>query len=360
MKPCESHEWFFQPNMGSWDILYYDCGIYPDTYDAFFTSQHAVAMSYYMYGTSVDLGPYTFVAGASKLQDPFESHYDRWVRCKPTMATRANMAVFFYELREIKRMFEIIPRMHLRWRGKPVESWFDFLRRGNSMHLNWNFGWKPFVRDILSCWEGLATFDKRLNKLLQGANEDLRRHARSHITIDDVPSVYWNQTNHPGFKERIETRGTLVLSSTFDFSYCLPPYSVESLRWRAYMDTIGLAATPANVWAIIPWSFVWDWFLRLGPKLERYSMDWIQPWIYFCQCCTSAKLDVQVNLKARWDFTQPNQQVRTTYADIGTNTLSLYTRKVGLPAGVPWSSTGTLNADKIRLLASLVGSKVLY
>lgn len=369
MKPCEHSKWSFTPSTSAVTLLYYQCGTvktqdvpypYPDT-DTAIDVVNAASLYYYLgYGMYTDPAPALLTScltTAGTIHDP-SSHYDRWLKAKPSMASRANMSVFLYELRDIKRMFDLLPNKHF-----SVGSWKEVLKYGNGLHLNWNFGWKPFLRDLHNVTQGLRTFETRLYKFLHGANESLVRHSQDPVIEGQScpPGAdinYWSASWDGNFYSRHRSYWKATYRSTFHFSYSLPALSYEELRWRAYLDTLGLAATPANIWAVIPWSFVIDWFVNVGEYLDRYSRDWIEPWIIYCQACTSMKLEVTRVSEIRHLLSYYGVRRSPQIIEAGRLEYSHYTRSVGLPS-LAWTNRGTLDSDKIRLLASLVASRIL-
>lgn len=259
------------------------------------------------------------------------------------------MAVFLYELRDLTRMFDLLPKRHL----TKMRSWSDvrqWLAYGNGLHLNFNFGWKPFVKDLERVFRGMATFDTRLVRFLNQAGKDLIRHATDATDVkysDVVP-----HPNYPNTWHTIRTiEGQLVHSSTFWYDYVNPYREDEFPMWRAVLDTIGLKANPANVWAVIPWSFVIDWFSGLSSHLDPFTDDWIAPAVNWHDAYASRRFEGT----GRWDclhvpsgVTCPGPVMR----------MKMYDRHWSMPR-FQASDPGTLDADKIRLLASLVGGRLL-
>lgn len=274
------------------------------------------------------------------------SFYERWQECKPTLGTRANLTVFLVELRDIRKMFDLLPNKHF-----SLRNWREVLKYVNSQHLNWNFGWRPFLSDIYKTWNGLTSFEKRVKHFLRNANRDLHRKAKDGpIEGEEIGEWRPGDFNTAASVRQI-VRWKREYASTFDFSYAVPNYSFNDLRWRAYLDTLGLKANLANVWALLPWSFVVDWFANLQPWMDSFGDDWVQPWIYFCQGCNSTKSEIQIRLETR--FRVYSSQPWQTF-DPFIYTLTHYTRSTGFPS--PEIIRHELDADKIRLLASLVAS----
>lgn len=372
MKPCEHTKWTFSPSTSSATLLYYTCGTvrtvevpypYPDT-DTAIDVVNAASLYYYlgegMYNDPAPALLNSCIVTANSIHDP-SSHYARWIKAKPSLASRANMSVFLYELRDIKRMFDLLPKKHF-----SLGNWRDIFSYGNNLHLNWNFGWKPFLKDVENVCKGLRTFETRLYKFLHSENQSLVRHSQDPViegkncdfNIFDLVKGGWGATWDGNFYSRNRSVWTATYRSTFHFTYSLPVFSYEELRWRAYLDTLGLAATASNVWAVIPWSFVVDWFVNVGEYLDRFSADWIEPWIIYCQACTSMKIEVTRYSEIRHLLSYYAGRRPPQLIEAGRLTYSRYVRSVGLPQ-TTWTNRGTLDADKIRLLASLVASRII-
>lgn len=280
-------------------------------------------------------------AKIASLGAPDYRHYDRWQMVKPSMASRANLTVFLLELKDIKRMWDILPNKHFR-----VNDWRKVLGYLNGQHLNWEFGWKPFLGDIRKTLKAIDSFQTRLDRFISNQDQELRRRF-----TDKVQEVVWDETyTHPLLGMwRWKYEGTLriVRASSFDFSYVLPKMGETELRVRAYLDSLGLDLSIANLWEVIPWSFVVDWFWNVGGFLQQFSTDWVQPEIQLDQAMYSEKVEVDF----KWSVLGP-----ATYGSRKmpgfTSVYSRYTRQLGMPRFS--GTTESLDADKIRLGASLL------
>jgi len=268
---------------------------------------------------------------------------DRWQAARPSMGSRANMAVFMYELREIKRMFDLLPNKHFRLR-----DWKTVLQYVNGMHLNYNFGWKPFLRDVSNVIEGLSSFDRRLSTFLREQKQVLLKHERSGSSGSGIIQN-WHTGQDSQWSYRVTQTWTVKYSSTFQFSYTVPPYALGEMKWRAYLDTLGLVIDPAMIWAVLPWSFVCDWFFKIGPWLQNYSPKWIQPEVNLLQACNSCKVESLVEVDLKWKVLNWPEVLFPRVAD---QTCATYSRAPGIPDPFP-ESADSLSADKIRLLISL-------
>lgn len=292
-----------------------------------------------------DVGAYGAHSALNSCPDAFTGHYDRWLKVKPTMATRSSMTVFLAELRDIKRMFSLLPKRHL----KGIRSWSDvrdLLRYTNDLHLNYNFGWKPFLSDIVNVRKAYQTYEQRLNKFMSRANSEIRQRVRDSGNVDTVEEL------RGPIDVRKTVKGSYTLSSHFAYSYEVP-YSESELRIRSWLDSVGLSYSPATFWALLPWSFVVDFVVDVGGSLEQYSSDWSEPYIRWIMAGTSVKFTAEFSI----DTSHPYYYTSPTYKPAVTGTISAYKRRIGYPA----FSLGLqdLNADKIRLMSSLLAARTL-
>jgi len=310
-----------------------------------YTVLPTVIVAYWGSGSSDDLGLWMYANSGSVLNSALANcptYYDDWMTARPSLSTRANLAVFLYELRDLKRMFDLLPGRHFR-----LQDWREVVKYGNNQHLNYNFGWKPFLRDISNVIKGMHTLDERLNRFIREADTDLTRHvqnppASGESTVED---------NKYGWRVQLRYSWQLKKVSTFNLSYH-SPYDYDDLRWRAIVDTLGLNLNAKNIWAVLPWSFVVDWFFNVSRLLDSTSGDWVQPWVILSQACSSWRFTCTMNVDCYY-YNYPGNN----YKPVGSVSCVRYKRVTGIPAAT--ADTGALNADKIRLLASLAASLII-
>jgi hypothetical protein len=317
-----------------------------------------------IYLENPDYGFYMVQKCLNQIFPVASGHYDRWLAVKPTMASRASLGVFLYELREITRMFEFLPRKHFRFsriisnvgsggKTSAVRDWRELFRWSNSQHLSFNFGWKPFLRDVYTVIEALRTFNDRFLKFIMESGRELTKHVGSTPVIIDLDTTDGTWSNWWLLHWRIS--GIIERFSTFQYTYDLPQgYTYDQMKWRAYLDSLGAKMSLSQLWAVIPWSFVWDWFYNLSAYLDsaQGTTDWLAPYITFIQSCYSVK----AKLSLTGDLRNPPDMGQSM--PVGSCDLEYYQRGVGLPEFDENFST-ELSADKIRLLASLGASLLL-
>lgn len=274
---------------------------------------------------------------------PYDGHQSRWDRVRPNMSSRANLALSLWELADVKRMFEIIPKVHFK-----LKSWKDVLRYANGLHLNYQFGWKPFVRDLQNIFYGVYYFEKRFNKLIAEQSRRLKRGSGNSREPDAVSEVTdWLDTIESHVKYRWRYDGQRTQSSTFDYYYSLPDMGLGELQLRAWLDTLGLNVTPSTIWDALPLSFIVGWFTDLDGYFRTFSSDWVEPWIENYQSCCSTRVEIEGAIDIQWC---PDVASPIVFNDAAHFHTIQYARRTGNPQ---WTPDYNLDADKIRLLVSI-------
>jgi len=143
-----------------------------------------------------------------------------------------------------------------------------------SEYLSYHFGWKQLHKDLKELTELPEKVSKKINFLLSRSGKQTTFRAKRDIVWGEsgIASGYvYDNTN--GDKEwevthshRIgrESQVRLAINAVFDF----PPINVPHLRDRFYYDQVGLVPRFIDVYNIIPWTWLVDWFTGLGNYLE--------------------------------------------------------------------------------------------
>lgn len=128
-----------------------------------------------------------------------------------------------------------------------------------SLASNWlelQYGWKPLIQDVKASMDAL----KRLNDV---NSPSIRRvtgsaRVRSNTETSIISTV--------GTGNRI---GSHFVSSDTKVKYVLR-YKIDD-RFKAFLAQTGFTNPINLVWEILPFSFVVDWFIPIGPYLETLS-----------------------------------------------------------------------------------------
>jgi hypothetical protein len=181
---------------------------------------------------------------------------------------------FVHELRDLKRMFHIWSRQ------------LSFLLNIANGHLNLKYGWKPFIQDVISIWQALSKSQKQLKLLLEreGTIRYFRTKLNSYGDLFDVlpvdhgpygssPVIRCSDNVADGLvpiaaTSSIKNPTKMPVRCIVKYSYGLPKVSLAQAKLRAHLEAFGLTMDPQIVWDAIPFSFVVDWFWRVGDWLH--------------------------------------------------------------------------------------------
>jgi hypothetical protein len=128
-----------------------------------------------------------------------------------------------------------------------------------SLASNWlelQYGWKPLIQDVKASMDAL----KRLNSANGLLVHRVTGSAKVQTTTES-PVI-----SQVGTNGRI---GTHYLSAETTAKYVLR-YKIDD-RLKAFLAQTGFTNPINLVWEIVPFSFVVDWFLPIGPYLETLS-----------------------------------------------------------------------------------------
>lgn len=203
-----------------------------------------------------------------------------WAKFKPTNPA-ASTSQFLAELRDFPRIpFRLFERA-------------KFFRSIGKEYLNFEFGWKPFVKDLIEFFKLYLSWNERWQWLI--ANNGKPVHRKGAIFKDeDTTSDYtisgdgvdWNTPVGPtwvyvqrfgsgsGFKS---TRTTVIRTSQkYWFSGTFRYYLKHPGFTRFYDEQIarivfGVDLTPRVVYELLPWSWLLDWATNVGDNLDNLT-----------------------------------------------------------------------------------------
>jgi hypothetical protein len=146
------------------------------------------------------------------------------------------------------------------WRGHMPRYHGKGPSIGKSLASNWlelQYGWKPLIQDVKASMDAL----KRLNDT---SSPLVRRVTASAKVKTNSASPILSQFSNPS--NRI---GTHNVDSFTSVKFVLR-YKIDD-RFKAFLAQTGFTNPINLVWEIVPFSFVVDWFIPIGPYLETLS-----------------------------------------------------------------------------------------
>jgi hypothetical protein len=156
-------------------------------------------------------------------------------------------------------------------RRRILEKGHDALKDAPNQWLSYWFGWNTLYRDTLGL---LATPDriaKRINYLLSRSGKDVTSRSSAKwveredatfpftLPVHAVASIKY----HKGINER-EIDMRVVVNSHFDF----PPLAVPDFDKKLFLRKLGVYPTISDLYELVPWSWLYDWFTGTGNYLE--------------------------------------------------------------------------------------------
>jgi hypothetical protein len=70
----------------------------------------------------------------------------------------------------------------------------------------------------------------------------------------------------------------------------------------ALLDSLGVNFNPRTLWNAIPWSFVIDWFVKIGDWLNTFEVKWMKPTIQIMDLMCSVKRSRKISVSfTGWD-----------------------------------------------------------
>jgi len=139
-------------------------------------------------------------------------------------------------------------------------------------YLSYHFGWKQLVKDVKDLLALPDKLSKKYAFLIRRAGKPTTFRTKrnfntslsegvSGFDYDTSPYEYSSNITH---KLERETELRLVINATFDF----PPPDGISFKSHRFWEEIGAVPRPTDIYNLIPWSWLVDWFTGLGNYVE--------------------------------------------------------------------------------------------
>lgn len=235
-------------------------------------------------------------------------------------------------------------------------------------YLSYHFGWKQLHKDLADLTALPEKLSKKLNFLIQRSNKQTTfRKIQESVSgasgvsgfVYDTWDREWNQIHSSRIERKSKT--TLVVNGVFDF----PPINQVQLRTRFFADQVGLIPRFIDVYNIIPWTWLIDWFTGLGNYLELIEETNNDPTLVnwgMITTHTSGKLitDLEYINATQEDFYLNNVRVSPEAATnrtlLHTSVLSYECRTRRNVAGVPGMEVTSIPDSLTGYRASILGA----
>lgn len=170
---------------------------------------------------------------------------------------------FLLELRDLRRMFEF-------WRHDS-----SLAKNAASAHLNWSFGWKPFLGDLQRTYSALQETQTKLkdwDKKVSSGKPQTRSTSLESLTTELGGTFnYGGDASRPCTWNASHKRH---VTAWLKFKPLPTKLSAGLSRDIAAMaQALGIAPNVSILWDAIPFSFVVDWFFNVGSAIEKLDID---------------------------------------------------------------------------------------
>jgi hypothetical protein len=306
---------------------------------------------------------------------------------RPSMNGNFSLINFLLELKDFKHQAKLI-MASLASRQKFVENLLNAkgiwtlamgsslsgtpLKRWSQRYLAVEFGYKPFVNDVLNLLARLTDFHKKFNELVKRAGTPQSRHWSSGLLpgTQASGSIYRQADVGPpggsvGFftpyarmRIRIGEDSGIVYHASMRFKYTMPSDALSAAgQVKGLLDTLGIRPNPAIVWNAIPYTFLIDWVINVGKILDRMSVDNLNFPVEIMEFCHSAKRQKSATMTCQLNGMNLGVEYFGPEATLITVTKSTYRRSVGMPSLYGTLLTSGLSPSQYLLSGALLGSR---
>lgn len=210
----------------------------------------------------------------------------------PELDSGFSMPVFLFELIELKSLFSQVWRLLTSLPEFIVALFTKPLKELSDSFLSGIFGWIPFYNDIKTIAYKFENIDKEVSAFLELSGKVLVSHFQKGLSpetfqsasyFEPLISTYEVSPSEPNSEWvwmeplisflKFETSTTrkvedLKFHATLQYTYSIPAIPAGLTRFLAEMDYWGINLSLEDVWAVVPFSFVVDWFLGINSWLQ--------------------------------------------------------------------------------------------
>jgi hypothetical protein len=143
-------------------------------------------------------------------------------------------------------------------------------------YVSYHFGWRQIYNDVMDLLAKPIRATNEVNRLMRRSGQP--------TTFRTISKFAGKTTNTPAFEYyfRIETGygGTYatehrrrhelrcVVNATFDF----PKLNVPKFKQQLFLHKLGVNPMPTDLYNLVPWSWLLDWFTGLGNYVEAIDI----------------------------------------------------------------------------------------
>lgn len=316
-------------------------------------------------------------------------------RMLPDLEDGFSLPVFVAELRDVPGMLKGALRLISKLPSVITELFDSPIGKLSSAQLSMSFGWIPFVSDMRKIIQRVMNLREDLIKYFAGSNTLKTYHYTIRLTSQDLEELgvqlddgsvishnsigiaeqdaplceladYISRINYDVY--RVQSMSDVMYTATMDYTYTIPNMGSATIALAA-LDRFGVNLSLTDVWELIPFSFVVDWFFNVQSILSRFDFSNLQPQITIHEFTESLKFgfsesrtmenvtcDCVNTLYTQW----PSSGWKATlFHKAPTFWETCYYRRVGLPSKLKevFPSLELPHGMQIILGAALIGAR---
>lgn len=178
-------------------------------------------------------------------------------------------AVFMAELRELPRLLQT--------------TGSTMAKLGANEYLKYQYGWKPFVKDVKKMFAVISRIEKRMNVLKKLTDSGVLRHnydppGSSGIKFhNESQDLEFQDYYFSGGRIRCNVSTILKIKRWADIIWVAdPPESIAGISSGSNFDiarnaVYGLNIDGPSLWQAMPWSWLIDWVHNVGDFVESQN-----------------------------------------------------------------------------------------
>lgn len=179
--------------------------------------------------------------------------------------------------------------------------------------LSYNFGWRQLYSDITSLLSSPEKIAKQINFLLSRSGKNTTYRSKRLFTsrVSNVSGFEIYKAGGDAGPNTVSTdleRQTelrMVINAIFDF----PPVDLPSFKQKLFYNKLGAFVTPTDLYNLVPWTWLIDWFTGFGNYVEIMDTVNRDPTTInygFLTCSTRGKLITTYNTSERTSYQFPD------------------------------------------------------
>lgn len=143
-------------------------------------------------------------------------------------------------------------------------------------YVSYHFGWKQIINDVLDLLVKPVRAAKEVNRLMRRSGQPTTFRTVSKIagSTTDTPGFDYDQPWIGRYEGSLNTSHTrkhelrCVVNATFDF----PKVGIPAYKHELFMHKLGVIPMPTDIYNLVPWSWLVDWFTGLGNYVEAIDI----------------------------------------------------------------------------------------